>query len=474
MTKSLLWLIDMTVSPPHGIYGQLTEADFIGRRGEDDLFIACAKGSIQDIENNCADVSKVKDHNSLGYSALHVAVLSDRPDIEDVIDVLLNNGVDVNGVTISEWDTALHLIAHRGDYTNGLQVAVKLLENGAKTDIRNKRLQTPYDCAISRNFIPLASILEGTLQLDSAKDIATQETQQYWGKKLIEAVFGSDKEMFSECLRRGADMNLLNQHGAGAVHYAVTHCKLATLEILRKMVEGGCDINLRDHEGDTALNLVVKTERLRTSGEMNEIVEYLLSNGADVSFKDLDGKDSRDLAQERQYHDIVTLLGAPFRAKPDPRPSPQPIPEPLPEPTPEPPKEPSPVPTPQPESPEMETEAVAEAGLKPIHRAILIKNQRQREQRISELFRLRANINGLTLQEKNTALHVAVKNNRPETVRQLLKYGAKQTMINKDRKTALALAKDEGFRDIQQILEEDLKKSATNAMKKKSSTCAVM
>lgn len=34
-------------------------------------------------------------------------------------------------------------------------------------------------------------------------------------------------------------------------------------------------------------------------------------------------------------------------------------------------------------------------------------------------------------QEKNTALHIAVENDRSETVEQLLRYGAQQTLVNK-------------------------------------------
>ena len=40
-------------------------------------------------------------------------------------------------------------------------------------------------------------------------------------------------------------------------------------------------------EGDTALNLVIKSSRLRDTGEMHKCAEILVNNGALSTFKDL-------------------------------------------------------------------------------------------------------------------------------------------------------------------------------------------
>lgn len=36
------------------------------------------------------------------------------------------------------------------------------------------------------------------------------------------------------------------QHGAAAIHYAVTHCSLPVMDVLEKLVDAGADVNLRD------------------------------------------------------------------------------------------------------------------------------------------------------------------------------------------------------------------------------------
>uniref|UniRef100_K1S3G6 Alpha-latrocrustotoxin n=1 Tax=Magallana gigas TaxID=29159 RepID=K1S3G6_MAGGI len=127
--------------------------------------------------------------------------------------------------------------------------------------------------------------------------------------RLIEAVMNDNEEEAMDCVKQGANCNQVNKHGAGAIHYVFTDLYLhPPLDLLSKMVANGADVNLRDYEGDTALNLAIKKTSLRPDNTMYKVVDQLLQWGADPTHKDLDGNDALALAENRKYLDIVKLL----------------------------------------------------------------------------------------------------------------------------------------------------------------------
>ncbi|XP_025108134.1 ankyrin repeat and death domain-containing protein 1A-like isoform X3 [Pomacea canaliculata] len=269
--------------------------------------------------------------------------------------------------------------------------------------------------------------------------------------------------MLEEAIRLGGNPNIINKHGAAAIHYAVTHCSLPVMDVLEKLVDAGADVNLRDDEGDNVLNLAIKNKQLWENEQMAEVVIFLLNCGAEASFKDLDGKDAFDLAGERGYHDILEILRRPQM-------------------------------TPRPTTPEEETEVESEAedkqpaadvntpnseGLYPIHLAVQKEESQDRTVEVDSVIQQGARVNQTIEQTGNTALHLCAVLNHSDTADQLLRHGVDLSLKNKDGKTAYDLAKERGHRGVMAVIEAKLKgtqdKMETEKEKeKKSGSCHIL
>ncbi|XP_050411879.1 uveal autoantigen with coiled-coil domains and ankyrin repeats protein [Patella vulgata] len=280
---------------------RLYEAQF------NDLHSNCLEGSVEDIKNFFKKGNRIKHYDS-GLTPLHVVVLSGRKDAPEIIDLLLEQGVNIDAVTTAEEKTALHLVTENGEFPPAFNIVVKLLECKADTTLRDRNLRTAYDLALARDNDVLAAALDGTMETEELKQFYYKKMAETYGPYLIQAVIDSDEDSIRRNIDFHADPNTLNRHGAGAIHYAITHCKLPTQKTLQMLVDAGADVNLKDHENDTALNLAIKTERLKKEGTMTNVVSSLLKWGADQTVKDLDGRDAYDSANKRGYKDIMALL----------------------------------------------------------------------------------------------------------------------------------------------------------------------
>ncbi|XP_052676695.1 ankyrin-1-like isoform X10 [Crassostrea angulata] len=162
---------------------------------------------------------------------------------------------------------------------------------------------------MAQEYFELANVLDGSMTPEEAREYYIKSIGELYGGRLIEAVMNDNEEEAMDCVKQGADCNQVNKHGAGAIHYVFTDLYLhPPLDLLSKMVANGADVNLRDYEGDTALNLAIKKTSLRPDNTMYKVVDQLLQWGADPTHKDLDGNDALALAENRKYLDIVKLL----------------------------------------------------------------------------------------------------------------------------------------------------------------------
>nr|XP_022296864.1 ankyrin-3-like isoform X6 [Crassostrea virginica] len=442
-----------------------------------DVYEACLAGRVEELLRLVGTDANmiVKD----GQRPLHVVATSGREDMVAVIEALLKTGSDVNATTTTDEDTVLHLVIKHAVLRLAFQSCLMILEHNPDLDIRNKNLRTPYDVAMAQEYFELANVLDGSMTPEEAREYYKKSIGDLYGGRLIEAVMNDNETEALDCVIQGADCNRVNKHGAGAIHYLFTDLyHHPPLKLLTKMVECGADVNLRDYEGDTALNLAIKKTSLRPDNTMYNVVDQLLKWGANPTHKDLDGNDALALAENRKYLDVVKLLKrqkttmiAPPHEPPAASPR-QPVPT-------------QPSPRPPSAGAESITSAIQEddsdeleallqdpdanlnvpnsMGLFPLHVAILRINPVSRNDMVRRILNKGADINVKAvpratgkslLKAGNTPLHMSVARDQLDTVRILLTYNPAISPTNNEGLTPYNYAEQNGNAEMMRLLQE--------------------
>ncbi|MEP7367694.1 MAG: ankyrin repeat domain-containing protein [Acidobacteriota bacterium] len=114
------------------------------------------------------------------------------------------------------------------------------------------------------------------------------------------ACFFGHVELAKWLINRGANLDLAakNQMQVAPLHAAVAGKKL---EIVRALVEGGADVNARQHGGFTALHAAAQ------EGD-EALTRYLLEKGADRNARADNNQSAVDLALLRGHAGVVAIL----------------------------------------------------------------------------------------------------------------------------------------------------------------------
>ncbi|XP_071157868.1 putative ankyrin repeat protein RF_0381 isoform X2 [Mytilus edulis] len=448
---------------------------------------ACLEGSLKDIKE-CLGQDGVSQYVKDGMMPMHIVACSGREDVEEIISFLLQSGSDVDGQTKSDEDTILHLIPRHNIIRIAFPTILKILEYKPDVFIRNRHLRSPYDEAIALGYYELANVLDGSRSAQDARKYYEQGIGAMYGAKLVEAVMNSKEDVAKDCIKNGANVNYVNEHGAGAIHYLFTHYNLPPENILPLLFTSKADPNLRDYEGDNCLNLAIKSQRLRESGNMYKIVNQLLEKGALSTVKDLDGHDAFAIATLRDYKDIVKLIRKfraghlsddeePFIITPTEKkehivPADEP-PAPVVEPVKEPIKKQPTVTTLKEDEddeddeeddilddPDLDVNKPNELGLYPLHQAILRTDPATRNRLVSNILNRGADVSARALDSEehdeggNTALHMAVARDQIGTVKIILGYKPLYAVPNNEDQTILQIAETNENEEMIDVLKD--------------------
>ncbi|XP_076109387.1 uncharacterized protein LOC143078216 isoform X26 [Mytilus galloprovincialis] len=448
---------------------------------------ACLEGSLKDIKE-CLGQDGVSQYVKDGMMPMHIVACSGREDVEEIISFLLQSGSDVDGQTKSDEDTILHLIPRHNIIRIAFPTILKILEYKPDVFIRNRHLRSPYDEAIALGYFELANVLDGSRSAQDARKYYEQGIGAMYGAKLVEAVMNSKEDVAKDCIKNGANVNYVNEHGAGAIHYLFTHYNLPPENILPLLLTSKADPNLRDYEGDNCLNLAIKSQRLRESGNMYKIVNQLLEKGALSTVKDLDGHDAFAIATLRDYKDIVKLIRKfraghlsddeePFNISPKEKkehivPTDEP-PAPVVEPVKEPIKKQPTVTTLKEDEddeddeeddilddPDLDVNKPNELGLYPLHQAILRTDPTTRNRLVSNILNRGADVSARALESEehdeggNTALHMAVARDQIGTVKIILGYKPLYAVPNNEDQTILQIAETNENEEMIEVLKD--------------------
>ena len=247
--------------------------------------------------------------------------------------LLTETGVDVN-VQCDSSNAALHVSAMKGF----LNISKLLIESRCDVNLQNNSGKTPLHLAVQNGHIHVVKVL-----LESNADVSIRNKHD--SKERIFLVRGKDKDnpawhyvMVKKCLlglfrkrTNGgqldvADFGIVLESGWGEnppenkaaeiLHKSVEFGKdvngktplhvacevnVENLEIIELLLKYGADVDARDGDGYTALQMAA------IRGKM-QIVMKLIELNADVNLTTNDGKDAADLAELNEETDIAECL----------------------------------------------------------------------------------------------------------------------------------------------------------------------
>ncbi|GEM_PF-1703140 len=205
------------------------------------------------------DLKNAKSKN--GVTPLHPAAYHGN---REIAQWLLDHGVDVNAKDIGDW-TPLHLAAFHGRK----EVAKLLLEKSANINAKDINGWTPLHGVARYGHTEIAELL-----LTKGADVNAKDkdgtTPLYWVAK------GGRKEFAELLLTKGANVKAKNDGGVTPLHWAAAH---GHTEIVEVLLAKGADVHAKENNGWTPLHSAAYYGR-------KEVAELLLAKGADINAKD--------------------------------------------------------------------------------------------------------------------------------------------------------------------------------------------
>jgi ankyrin repeat protein len=221
-------------------------------------------------------------------------------DLQTVKDILnAGVGVDVENQTGS---TPLSMAVARGHGA----IADFLIDAGANV---NKEVP-PFgslllDALMSKRLDIARRLIEAGADVNKAGEMGMGVRPLHW------AALWGDKDMVERLLKAGADVRQTVPGGEDLGRTALTMAaeggRGSSGEVVDLLIKAGADINHQTEQlGYTPLMYAIQLNSLYKA---QDLVRRLLAAGADTTLTDKEGKTALDLAQEKKYRDIVSLLG---------------------------------------------------------------------------------------------------------------------------------------------------------------------
>ncbi|KAK4878428.1 hypothetical protein RN001_010934 [Aquatica leii] len=206
---------------------------------------------------------------------------------KDNVQYLLDKGSEINKQDVDK-NTSLHYAC----INNKLENVKVLLQNCAKINLLNVNNNSPLHYAIRRCYPEISEYL-----LKNGANPNFQNRNQFTALHFV-FTCGHEKSLIELMIKCGADPNLQNNKLNTGLHYA---SQMGYTDILIELINRGGNVNILNYNNESPLFFAV-----RFGHEDTALV--LLSKGADISFRNKDGQTVLNIAAEKGRRELVVAF----------------------------------------------------------------------------------------------------------------------------------------------------------------------
>lgn len=197
---------------------------------------------------------------------------------KDVIKLLLKSGAKLTLNTDGE-NTSLATAIKAGD----LELVKLLLDAGSDVNMSVGSFGSPLVAACTEGSLEMAKLL-----VEAGADLNTTDLVGHSALLITVLYRGPQLELFEYLIRLGTDPFQQDQRGCNGLLYAARAKKS---DFIKKLLDHGINVNTTDHNGWSSLHWAVASTEYST-----EVIKLLLQSGCDKSLKDKQGRAALDLA----------------------------------------------------------------------------------------------------------------------------------------------------------------------------------
>ncbi|XP_071144660.1 E3 ubiquitin-protein ligase MIB2-like [Mytilus edulis] len=298
------------------------------------LQVACYEGKYDTVVFLVQHGASVNIQNKAGDTALHLAAYGNE---SGIMNHLADNGANVN-ISNAKQQTALHITVNKSNW-KGSNI---LIDKGADPSLQDAKKDTVMHFVVSQNDCPhdtLKSILGSKKAKISAVNGNGYSILSFAvlmnNKYVVDLIVRLNRKCTSDKMRDGQTALHL---AAANNEVEISHCLITTgqadinikdfkgrtplmsaaysggtLKSVEQLIKFECSVNAQDNSGDTALHILQTQKsssmmRKRRGADDNQVLCFLLENGADVLIENKNGKTPIDLTKDETEKLLIKTL----------------------------------------------------------------------------------------------------------------------------------------------------------------------
>jgi ankyrin len=303
--------------------------------GSNALHMACRRGHFGIVKFLLEQKgSKLNSPDKRGNTALHLAVIGCGLENGIYKDEKKKNDFEINlfkkkRICLMDKRTTVKADtkeAHSNCHQRYLDIAKELIEKRAEVNMKNKNGASPLHLAVMEGHLDLTKVLldAGARVKDKEKNNAIHLATSTGQSEILKLVINKNKSKLND---QNADKNT-------PLHLALN---LGNIDIIRILIDNGANINIKDNEGNTAVQLAIKNGleeiiilflqsdickidnknkddkgntvlHLAIKENKDNIAKLLIEDGANVRDTDFDGNNSLHLASKIGSLELVLYI----------------------------------------------------------------------------------------------------------------------------------------------------------------------